>query len=161
MTGSERTSVRTELARDGFGEIGQADQLLTELSDGLGITRQEILVGADAAADPDAALAALARIARRDAAAVSAAVRRVGPTLWLLLGASNGFADFYLRHPAELAELTASDGRLPTGDELVADLLESVGADAEGFAGTGDESAWVALRVRYRRVLARIAARSI
>ncbi|MBN9214207.1 MAG: bifunctional glutamine-synthetase adenylyltransferase/deadenyltransferase [Microbacterium sp. SCN 70-200] len=158
MTGSERTSVRTELARDGFGEIGQADQLLTELSDGLGITRQEILVGADAAADPDAALAALARIARRDAAAVSAAVRRVGPTLWLLLGASNGFADFYLRHPAELAELTASDGRLPTGDELVADLLESVGADAEGFAGTGDESAWVALRVRYRRVLARIAA---
>lgn len=158
MSASERTSVRTELARDGFGEIGEADRLLSELSEALGIDRREILRGAENAADPDATLSALARIARRDAGAVATAMRRVGSTVWLLLGASSGFADFFLRHPAELAQLTAPAERLPSADELVADLLDSVGADAQGFASSGDESAWVALRVRYRRLLAQIAA---
>ncbi|WP_431800681.1 bifunctional [glutamine synthetase] adenylyltransferase/[glutamine synthetase]-adenylyl-L-tyrosine phosphorylase [Microbacterium sp. bgisy203] len=158
MSAGQRTSVRTTLARDGFGDIDAADALLTELAGELDLTRPEILVGADGAADPDAALGGLARIARRDSAALSAALRRVGPTLWLLLGASNGFADFYLRHPGELAHLPEPGGDLPTADELVAELQDAVAADDDGFAATGDESAWVALRVRYRRLLARIAA---
>lgn len=158
MSGAERTSARTELARDGFGDTGQAETLLTELVADLGLPRPAILGGADRAADPDAALSALARIARRDAAAVTTALQRVGPTIWLLLGASNGFADFFLRHPEELAHVPAPGGRLPTADELVAELRDAVGADDEGFAAVGDESAWVALRVRYRRLLARIAA---
>lgn len=158
MSGLERTSVRTVLARDGFGEIGDADLLLTELAEILGIARREILAGADTAADPDAALGALTRIARRDGSAVATAVRRVGPTVWLLLGASLGFADFYLRHPEELAHIPEPGIRLPTGDELVAELRAAVGADEDGFAASGDESSWVALRVRYRRLLARIAA---
>ena len=60
MSAGERTSVRTVLARDGFGEIGDALELLTELADVLGMERTDILRGADAAADPDAALGALA-----------------------------------------------------------------------------------------------------
>jgi len=158
MAGGERTSVRTLLARDGFSELGDADLLLTELSDMLGTERTEILAGADGAADPDLALAALARVARRDAGAVRDALRRVGIVLWRLLGASGGFADFYLRHPGELAHLPEAGGSLPSADELVAELRASVDADDEGFAARGDEQAWVALRVRYRRVLARIAA---
>ena len=157
MSAGERASGRTALARDGFSELGDADRLLGELSDALALSRDEILVGADGAADPDAALSALARIARRDASAVAAALRRGGATLWLLLGASNGFADFYLRHPDELAHLPAAATPLPTGDELVAELRAAVEADADGFAARGDESAWVALRTRYRRLLARIA----
>ncbi len=157
MSGLERTSARTALARDGFGEIGEADELLTELAEVLGMPREELLAGADAAADPDGALAALARVARRDNAAVAAAVRRIGPTLWLLLGASLGFGEFYLRHPGELAHVPGPGGHLPSAEELVAELRDAVGADAEGFASAGDESAWVALRVRYRRLLARIA----
>ena len=158
MSAGERTSVRTVLARDGFGEIGDALELLTELADVLGMERTDILRGADAAADPDAALGALARIARRDSGAVAAALSRVGPVVWRLLGASNGFGDFYLRHPGELSHLVVPGDRLPTSDDLVAELRGSVGADAEGFAEAGDEKAWVALRVRYRRLLARIAA---
>ncbi len=157
MSSSERTSVRTLLARDGFSELGDADRLLTELADLVGIAREDLLVGADRAADPDAALESLVRVARRDPAAVGSALRRVGATLWLLLGASSGFGDFYLRHPAELAHVRAGEA-LPTADELRAELLEAVEADAEGFAATGEERAWVALRVRYRRLLARIAA---
>ena len=158
MSGGERASGRTTLARDGFSELGDADRLLTELSDAVGMPREEILVGAASAADPDAALSALARIARRDPAAVGSALRRVGPTLWLLLGASSGFAEFYQRHPEELAELPEPGGALPSGDDLVAELRAAVDADTSGFAAHGDESTWVALRVRYRRLLARIAA---
>jgi len=158
MSAGERTSVRTVLARDGFGDIGEADTLLSELADALAIPRATILDGADGAADPDAALAGLARIVRRNPTAVADALPRVGRVLWLLLGASTGFADFYLRHPAELAHIPEPGERLPTESELVEELLDAVGADAEGFASSGDEAAWVALRVRYRRLLARIAA---
>lgn len=157
MTSSERTSVLTQLARDGFGELGDADLLLTELAPALELSREEILRGAQDAADPDGALAALARIARRDPAAVSDALRRMAPSVWRLLGASSGFADFFLRHPAELAHLVGPGTPLPTAEELHRELTDAVGADAEGFAASGDESAWVALRVRYRRMLARIA----
>ncbi|EPD83293.1 glutamate-ammonia-ligase adenylyltransferase [Microbacterium sp. oral taxon 186 str. F0373] len=157
MSSNERTSVLTQLARDGFGELGDADALLTELMDALGMDRQEILRGAAEAGDPDAALSALVRIARRDAPAVGRALRRVSSSVWRLLGASSGFADFYLRHPDELAHLMGAGAPLPTADELRAELTNAVRADADGFAATGDESAWVALRVRYRRMLARIA----
>lgn len=157
MSGTERASGRTALARAGFSELGDADGLLTEVADTLGLARDAVLDGAEAAADPDAALASLARIARRDPAALGAAVRRVGSTLWLLLGASNGFADFYLRHPEELAFVPDASVTLPTADVLVAELRDAVGADADGFAADADEAAWVALRIRYRRLLARIA----
>ncbi|WP_336632994.1 MULTISPECIES: bifunctional [glutamine synthetase] adenylyltransferase/[glutamine synthetase]-adenylyl-L-tyrosine phosphorylase [unclassified Microbacterium] len=157
MSAGERTSARTELARDGFGDIGHAETLLTELSAALDLSRAHILGGADRAADPDAALAALARIARRDPSAVAGALQRVGSTIWLLLGASNGFADFFLRHPEELVHVPGPDGSLPTAEELIAELRAAVGADEDGFAEVGDESAWVSLRVRYRRLLARIA----
>ncbi|MFT4052122.1 MAG: bifunctional [glutamine synthetase] adenylyltransferase/[glutamine synthetase]-adenylyl-L-tyrosine phosphorylase [Microbacterium sp.] len=158
MSGGDRTSVRTALAKDGFSDLDGADRLLSELSDALALPREEILTGADRAADADAALVALVRVSRRDAAAVGRALRRVGPTLWLILGASVGFADFYLRHPSELAHVPEPEPRLPTGEEMLAELLDAIAVDAEGFAARGDESAWVALRVRYRRLLARIAA---
>lgn len=161
MTSSERTSVLTLLARDGFGDLGDADALLTELAEALGLSREDILRGAQHAADPDGALAALARIARRDATAVAEALTRGGSALWRLLGASTGFADFFLRHPAELAHLVGPEVPLPTAEELRRELTDAVGADADGFAATGDESAWVALRVRYRRMLARIAAHDL
>jgi len=161
MSSIERSSVLTGLARDGFGELGDADALLTELSSTLDMERDEILRGASGAADPDSALAALVRIARRDPGAVAAALRRVATSVWRLLGASTGFADFYLRHPKELDHLEGPGKPLPTSEELRSELVDAVGADSDGFAASGDESAWVALRVRYRRMLARIAAHDL
>ncbi|MGL4256555.1 MAG: bifunctional [glutamine synthetase] adenylyltransferase/[glutamine synthetase]-adenylyl-L-tyrosine phosphorylase, partial [Microbacterium sp.] len=77
--------------------------------------------------------------------------------LWALLGASSGFADFFLRHPGELAELTGAGTSLPAEGELRGALLDAVRA-TDGFAEEGGEASWIALRVRYRRMLARIAA---
>ena len=158
MSTGARSSALTGLARLGFGNLGDADRLLSELAELTGRQRPELLLSAELAADPDGALGALVRIARRDADAVRDALANAAATVWRLLGASSGFAEFYLRHPRELDDLTGAGGGLPSTQELRSELLDAVGADAEGFAQTGDESAWVALRVRYRRMLARIAA---
>ncbi len=159
MSASPRSSSLTLLARLGFSRLGEAEALLAELETDAGLGRDELLAAAAVAADPDEALGGLTRIARRDAAAVRAIHDdpQGSRALWALLGASTGFADFYLRHPEELADLAGAGAALPSGDELRSSLLEAVDA-ADGFAADGGESSWIALRVRYRRLLARIAA---
>lgn len=160
MTGSVRSGARTLLARLGFSRLGEAEALLTELTAHTGLTRDGILADVAVSADADEALVALTRIARRDAAPVRAAHEdpRARRAVWALLGASDGFADFYFRHPHELADLASAGGSLPTDAEMRSWLADAIDATADGFSATGTESAWVSLRVRYRRVLARIAA---
>ena len=159
MSASERPGSLTPLAKLGFSRLGEADAFLRELADEAGLPRESALEGATYAADPDEALSALTRLARRDAPAVRAVCRdpRSWRALWALLGASTGFGDFFFRHPEEVAELRDAGQSLPSEHEMRATLLESVGA-TDGFAADGSEAAWVALRVRYRRILARIAA---
>jgi glutamate-ammonia-ligase adenylyltransferase len=159
MSASERPGSLTPLARLGFSRLTDAEALLEELSSLVDAPRDALLEGAVYAADPDEALHALTRVARRDAAPVVRARQRpaIWRALWALLGASTGFGEFLFRHPAEVDELAGAGERLPTPEELRSELLASVGA-VDGFAAEGGESAWVALRVRYRRMLARIAA---
>ncbi|KQP71320.1 glutamine-synthetase [Microbacterium sp. Leaf288] len=159
MSASDRPGSLTPLARLGFSRLTDAEALLAELSELIGVPRDALLEGAVDAADPDEALQALARLARRDATPVHRARERpeAWRALWALLGASTGFGEFFFRHPAEIDQLADAGERLPTPDELRAELLDSIGA-VDGFAADGGESAWVALRVRYRRMLARIAA---
>lgn len=145
--------------RLGLGDVDAAETLFDEFAQLLGVTRAEVTADLRRAADPDAALRSLAHIARRDPDAARAVLRddRGRAAVWALLGASEGFGEFYLRHPEELADLMTAGSALPTASEMLAALRDAVGDD-DGFAATGDETAWVALRVRYRRLLARIAA---
>jgi glutamate-ammonia-ligase adenylyltransferase len=159
MSTSERSQSLTHLARIGFSRLAEAESELVELQDLLGVERDVLTAPASRAADPDAAVSALTRIARRDAASVRAlhADDSGWRALWALLGTSTGFADFYLRHPEELAHLAGAGAALPTPEELRTALLESVGA-VDGFSADASDSSWVALRVRYRQMLAAIAA---
>ncbi|MDQ1128596.1 bifunctional [glutamine synthetase] adenylyltransferase/[glutamine synthetase]-adenylyl-L-tyrosine phosphorylase [Microbacterium sp. SORGH_AS_0888] len=159
MTASDRVSPRTELARLGFGEISDAEAAFAEVEELTGRSRDEWLADSSIAADPDGAAAALVKIARRDGSTVGTVLAdpRGRRALWALLGASRGFADFYFRHPGELADLVTAGDRLPTSAELHAELLDAIGA-VDGFSADGADTAWMALRVRYRRLLARIAA---
>lgn len=159
MTAPDRSSTRTELARLGFGEISDADAVLAEIEELTGRPRAGWLADVALAADPDGAAAALVKVARRDASTVGEVLAdaRGRRALWALFGASNGFADFYFRHPRELADLATVGDRLPTAAELQHELLDAIGATG-GFAADGGDAAWLALRVRYRRMLARIAA---
>ncbi len=159
MTTGERTSALTELARLGFGELSESSALLDELATLTRVARGDLLDAAGKVADPDSAVGALTRIARRDAAAVNGAAAnpRAWRALWALVGASTGFGEFFLRRPEEIAHLSDAGERLPSAAELRQSLLESVGA-VDDFAAQGGEETWVALRVRYRRLLGRIAA---
>ena len=135
MSASERSSSLTLLARLGFGRLSDAETLLSELESEAGLAREGLVSEAALAADPDEALSAIARIARRDPGAVRSV--RADPegwrALWALLGASTGFADFYVRHPEELIHLEGAGKVLPSGDDLRSALLDSVGA-VDGFA---------------------------
>ena len=158
MAGNDRSSARTDLVRRGLVDLTAALDLLDELGELLSVDRSVLTVDLERAADPDGALRALARIARRDAPAVRDAIvdDATRTAVFALLGASEGFADFYFRHPEELANLAGARVGLPSPELMRAEMLAAVG-DHEGFAAVGDESAWVALRVAYRRVVARIA----
>ncbi|WP_125131962.1 bifunctional [glutamine synthetase] adenylyltransferase/[glutamine synthetase]-adenylyl-L-tyrosine phosphorylase [Microbacterium sp. 10M-3C3] len=160
MTSGERSSALTALARSGFSLLTEADALLGELGELIGAPRAALAAVAALGADPDEAVAAIVRIARRDAAAVAALAddRDGWASLWRLVGASSGFAEFFLRHPDELANLRGAGSALPGPEEIASELLAAVGADASGFAASGADEAWAALRTRYRRMLARIAA---
>ncbi len=159
MSTSERSQSLTHLARLGFSRLAEAEAELLELEELLGVERQELTAPAAHSADPDAAVSGLTRIARRDAAPIRAlhADPMGWRALWALLGASTGFADFYLRHPEELAHLAGAGSSLPSEEHMRSALLDSVGAE-DGFAADGSDASWVALRVRYRQLLASIAA---
>ena len=146
------------LARLGFAELSDAAASLSELATILERPR-EVLLEAQDAADPDAAVRGLLRVARRDPEPLRALLddettrRRV----WRVFGASEGLADFFLRHPDQLSVLAAPISVLPSAEELRERLLGSVGA-VDGFARSGGDDAVVAVRVAYRRNLAEIAA---
>ncbi|MCU1414724.1 MAG: glutamine-synthetase adenylyltransferase [Microbacteriaceae bacterium] len=142
----------TDLARLGFAELDQATALLAELELIRPVT--DLLPLFADAADSDQALRMLAALLRRwpsetgnildDAESARRLVR--------ILGASSGLAEFLLRRPEELVALSTALVRPLEAAEYRSDLLESV-RDVPG-----EEKAWTALRVRYRRHLVRLAA---
>lgn len=159
MATSDRSSALTDLARRGFSNLGEAESNLTEIAAAVGIDRETLLRESGRSADPDAALEGIVRVIRRDAEPVRVVLHHDAARLavWALLGASTGFAEFYLRHPEELLHLTNAGTALPSSGELTAGMLASVGA-VDGFAASADEASWCSLRVAYRRFVAQIAA---
>jgi glutamate-ammonia-ligase adenylyltransferase len=148
----------TALARAGFSDLGSVRERLDELTDRAGITAEDALGYFSFAADPDEALRAALALLRQAPDSVLPLLRDQETTKRLLrvLGASQGLAEFFMRQPAELAVLNEPVTVLPTAEEFQSDLLESVGA-VDGVARLTEESAWNALRVRYRRRLAHVA----
>ncbi|GGE87934.1 bifunctional [glutamine synthetase] adenylyltransferase/[glutamine synthetase]-adenylyl-L-tyrosine phosphorylase [Mycetocola zhadangensis] len=152
----------SELARLGFSGLSGVRALLDELDTTVAVDRELLLPLFGRAADPDQALTSLVRLGRSHPVQVSELLTSAGRTKTLvrILGASSGLADFLHRHPDELLRLPDRPRRLPTREELVDSLLDSVGA-VDGFAEHTEEDGWLRLRVRYRRWLARIAAHDL
>ena len=136
----------TELAKLGFTELGEAGALLDGLDD-------RLIPHFAHAADADQALKLLGELRASAPAQVDAVLALPGAAdrLIRILGASRGIAEYFQRHPEELDALVVPLQELPTLDELRADLVSSV-------VGLVDDAAFTALRVRYRRHLARLAA---
>lgn len=146
------------LARRGFAGLSVAAERLEELARLTGLAPAELL-GEQDAADPDTALSGLVRIARRAAAEVRALLSapEARDRLWQVLGASNGLARFFERHPAELSVLGAAPTGFPSAAALRTALLAAVDS-YDGVAAHADERAWDGLRVAYRRALAQVVA---
>ena len=149
----------TELARVGFADLGEVRGRLDDVRALGGPGPADLLPLLARTASPDAALAALLSLLRQAPVELRALLKIPDAMLRVLqvVGASSGLTEFFLRHPNELTILAASRTALPTAGELGADLLDSVG-DRDGFATLVGEQAWIALRVRYRRRLAELAA---
>ena len=173
-----RTTAAGRLARLGFADPARAEFLLTgDLATDPGAPEDALIDALASAADPDLALAALARMPR-DAELTGALGEdsRLRARLAAVLGASVALGDHLARHPDHWRVL-AGDGVLPAPEpaEVRAELLAAVGARAAdpepvagtaggaGQAGPGQPGAGpvAALRVAYRRRLLALAARDL
>ena len=165
-----RTTAAARLARLGFADPARAELLLTEdLAIDPGGSGSVLVEALAAAADPDLALAALARMPR-DAELAKALDDdpRLRARLTAVLGASAALGDHLTRHPDHWRVL-AGDGPLhaPEPDQVRGELLTAVGArpaDPEPVAGPADRAGAgpvAALRVAYRRRLLALAARDL
>ena len=137
----------------------------------LGATGPELTSPLAASADPDAALAGLLRLAnavedREALLGELAGDEGTAMRLCSVLGASEALSAHLARHPEQWRELTdpTLGGTRAPAFALRAALLECVGADPLGdepVATVPDARAVDRLRVTYRRLLLRLAARDL
>ncbi|MGE5135051.1 MAG: bifunctional [glutamine synthetase] adenylyltransferase/[glutamine synthetase]-adenylyl-L-tyrosine phosphorylase [Gemmatimonadota bacterium] len=164
-----RTTAAGRLARLGFADPARAEHLVTvEL--GLSADGQdgELLEAIGAAADPDLALAALARMPRD--AELMAALREdaaLRARLIAVLGTSAALGDHLARHPGHWRVLRGPAALAgPPAGEVRAAVLREVGADPQApepaaAPPAGGPDAATLLRVAYRRWLLPLAARDL
>lgn len=157
-------SLESRLRRAGIADPDRAAALFSQsrLADVVDDGFFEDLV---TAADPDAAVATLVRLADASIDATSGAVSDPQARLRLIsvVGLSLALGDFVVRHPEYVADLS---GELapPSSDDVRHTLLAAVGADAgsaEPVASIVGGEALDALRVAYRRCVLRLAARDL
>ncbi|GAA2023052.1 bifunctional [glutamine synthetase] adenylyltransferase/[glutamine synthetase]-adenylyl-L-tyrosine phosphorylase [Agromyces tropicus] len=146
------------LARAGFDDLELAATRSSELAEATGVEAEDLVRVLGAAADPDQALDELLRLHERTPDAIEALLRDAAAAdrTVRLLGASRGFAEFFLRNPDELALLHEEPSRPPTAAAAAAELVGVVDALDEPVATRAEVGAR-ALRVRYRRLLAGVA----
>lgn len=154
---SRRTSLLGALARAGFDELDRANAALGELADASRVPADRLVEALATAADPDAALALTMRLRERAPSEVDRLLgdRRAAERLARVLGASRGLAEFFERHPSELALLAAEPEPPERQPAATTRLVEAI-AEASSDGADLDRSTR-ALRTRYRRLLARIA----
>ena len=168
MVKGERVSTTTgRLARLGFEDADASERAL----DRLGVAGEELQQALARTADPDQAVDCLADLA--DAVEDRAGFLRnltenedATHRLLSVLGASSALGDHLLRHPEQWQELTdpALEITRPAAFSLRAALLRAVGADpsdTDPRSTKPDQEAVDALRVDYRRLLLRLAARDL
>ena len=170
MSVPRRTTAAARLARLGFADPARAELLLTgDLAEDAGRAGDALIDALATAADPDLALAALARMPR-DAGLTGALAGdpRLRARLAAVLGASVALGDHLARHPDHWRVLSG-DGDLPAPEpgQVRAGLLTAVGARPEdpepvaGTAGRAGADPVAALRVAYRERLLALAARDL
>jgi [glutamine synthetase] adenylyltransferase / [glutamine synthetase]-adenylyl-L-tyrosine phosphorylase len=158
---------RSDLLRHGFVDSDRTLEGMARLGD----HAEPLVALLGRTADPDLALTGLLRLA--DAVAdrdglLDAVVDDEGTAMRLLsvLGASQALADHLVRHPGHWRDLTdpTMGSTRPAAYAVRAALLTAVGADPladSPVASLPERESLDALRVAYRRLLVRLAARDL
>ncbi|QWL30229.1 bifunctional [glutamine synthetase] adenylyltransferase/[glutamine synthetase]-adenylyl-L-tyrosine phosphorylase [Rathayibacter toxicus] len=153
-----RDHTLSDFARLGFADLSTVGTRLAEAEALAGRSLDSIVPIFAAVADPDAALGSLIDLLRshheqmKTVLTDDTALNR----LLCVVGSSSGLADFLQRRPNELDNFREGVRELPRRAESIRELRDSVGA-VDGIASVREEEGWTALRVRYRRLLLRIA----
>src|SRR5215468_1937796 len=150
------TTLAGQLAAMGFADTARAQRLITEDLVLDTASDSGLLPALAAAADPDLALAGLARLAgNADLRAALRADAAFRARLIAVLGASAALGGHLARHPGDWRVLQGPEAlRRPTADELRDEMLAAVGARE------GDHPV-TALRAAYRRRLLHLTARDL
>ncbi|MGO2665376.1 bifunctional [glutamine synthetase] adenylyltransferase/[glutamine synthetase]-adenylyl-L-tyrosine phosphorylase [Mycetocola reblochoni] len=150
--------VLSALARSGFASLSASRLRLEELRD-CGVDVTEWLADFRAAADPDQALVCLADLASRVPEHLEPVLgdEQWRTNLLTVLGASQGLGEFLLRHPDELAVLRRTPAVLPSAAAMTSALVDAVTLAIDSGDDADADRIALALRVAYRRQLARIA----
>lgn len=164
--GSQRVaSVTSRLLRVGVRDTDLATTLL--MTDGVAqMFSGDALDDLDLAADPDQALRTLVDIAASASLSLLEHDSGARHRALAVLGLSRGLVQHFLKRPEDLA-IFASDGpweRLVSPEAMRAHLFEGVGADPDSslpYASVTGLDARNELRVRYRQLLACIAAHDV
>jgi len=166
VTGNRVATSAGRLARLGFEDAEESARALERLEGGEGLV--ELLAET---ADPDQAVVVLADLAdvvadRQAFLRTLGEDRRTARRLFAVIGASIALGDHLRRHHEHWRELVdpALELTRPAAFALRAELLSVVGADPHDPAPRStraDHEAVDALRVSYRRLLLRLAARDL
>ncbi|MBO1901894.1 bifunctional [glutamine synthetase] adenylyltransferase/[glutamine synthetase]-adenylyl-L-tyrosine phosphorylase [Leucobacter weissii] len=160
MTRDERRHPLGLFARAGFLDLSAARTGVLHLEAETACDAVELIETFALAADPDTALRRISAIAEAHPEVLRGLGRQEWERLTLLVGSSPALGDFFLRRPERLGEILRLGGRLIGAQEARAELLRAVGASAEGggapVAALPDEAGWIAMRVRYRELLAEL-----
>lgn len=162
MTNRRRQQSLGVFARAGFQDLGAARSTIEQLAQSVGCDEEQLLEAFSGAADPDTALSRISALATAHPTLLGGVDDAGWRTLCLLVGASPAFGDFFVRHPDGLIGILARGGCLIGVDEARSELLAAVGvAQADSgqsapVATAWGEPAWVAMRARYRELLAEV-----
>lgn len=155
------------VARAGFSDLSLARQQLEQLSFVCNLSAAELLDCFQLAANPDQALKFATALQQQQQQVFAEYTVDQWRNLALLLGASGGLCEFYLRQPQHLRAVLASSGRVLSVTEYKQELLAAVQDPASctvsSSTGASDfctvitgMAGWVNLRVRYRQLLAEL-----
>lgn len=154
----------TALARAGFSSLSESAVRVEQLAETLHTEAEMLLEWCSAVADPDRAAAALEALLDRHPDELAKLWKKSASAqrLLLVLGASQGLGEFFSRRPEQLSALAEPLRRPLTVEQARASILHAVATELAGetqpISEAVEERAWVALRVGYRRELARLAA---